>query len=65
MSKQKDDFIDMKAVAARLHHEVCYLEAMCLMRNVLKASEEEMLQRLAALFGYDDVDAPQPTTYPT
>ncbi|ADR37833.1 hypothetical protein Ocepr_2385 (plasmid) [Oceanithermus profundus DSM 14977] len=53
MDKEKDDFIDMGAVAARLHHEVRYLEAMRLLRETFEVDEEEMLERLAALFGYE------------
>ena len=58
MSKEGDDSIDMKGEAARLHHEVRYLEAMRLLREAFEVDEGEMLERLAALFGYESVDGP-------
>ena len=63
MDETNDDKVDMNAVAARLHHEVRHFEPVRLLRDVLKVGEEEMLQRLAALFGYDDVEElPAPKT---
>lgn len=61
MDNERGDSIDMKAVAARLHHEVRYLEPLRLLREVFEVGEEEVLERLAELFGYDGPEAlPRP-----
>jgi len=61
MDEANNGYINMEHITARLHHEVRYLEPMRLLRANFKVSEEEMLWRLAALFGYESLeDLPAP-----
>ncbi|WP_457637912.1 hypothetical protein [Oceanithermus sp.] len=53
MANTSGDYINLEAVAARLHHEVRNLEPMRQLREAYEVDEEEMLERLAALFGYE------------
>lgn len=56
-----DSAINLEDVAARLHHDVRYLESLRLLREGFEVSEEEVLERLATLFGYDGPEAlPRP-----
>jgi len=57
IGKAGGDYIDLEAVTARLHHEVRHLEPVRLLREAFEVSEEEMLERLAALFGYEGAGA--------
>lgn len=61
MREASNEHIDMEAVAARLHHEVRYFEPLRLLREAFEVSEEEVLERLAEIFGYDSPEAlPRP-----
>ncbi|WP_287371557.1 hypothetical protein [Oceanithermus sp.] len=57
MHERSDEHIDMEAVAARLHHGVRYFEPLRLLRETFEVGEEEALERLAELFGYDTPEA--------
>jgi len=57
MNETNDERIDLGAVTARLHHGVRYLEPVRLLRGDFEVSEGEMLERLAALFGYEGAGA--------
>ena len=48
--------VDLKLITARLHHDVRYLEPLRLLRESFEVSEGEVLERLAALFGYEGPD---------